>query len=142
MTSFRYAHTLRLIRSAAFSSLITAPATGFFILFMCLALNNSLASTFLTQARSLVGDAPAGMVKECIQPQSSPPDPPHAKPSALNTCKLTFIDEDEWKESVDNSIRQFYLTFVVMGLLCWFFANNRQEGLVSWLRELKRKKQH
>lgn len=142
MISYRHVRTLSLIRSAAFSCLITAPATGFFILFMCLAFNNSLADTFLKQARSLVSDVPTGMVRECIQAKTTVPEPPEVHPSALNACKTTFIGEDEWKDSVDLSIRQLYLTFVVLGLLCWLFAENGMKGLFAWLRDIKRKPLH
>ncbi|HCR1943868.1 hypothetical protein ABKW25_20560 (plasmid) [Enterobacter hormaechei] len=141
MISFKYVRALRLIRSAAFSCLITAPATGFFILVMCLALNNSLADSFIKQARALVSDVPAGMVRECIQPRSSVPVSPVLKPSALNTCKEVFTDEDDWKASVDNRIQQFYIIFVAMGLLCWLFTNNRLAELISGLQKLKRKPQ-
>ena len=141
MISFKYVRALRLIRSAAFSCLITAPATGFFILFMCLALNNSLADSFIKQARALVNDVPPGMVRECIQPRSSVPVSPVLKPSALNTCKEVLTDEDDWKASVDNRIQQFYLIFVAMGLLCWLFTNNRLAELISGLQKLKRKPQ-
>jgi hypothetical protein len=131
MKSFRYVHVLHQISSVAFSSLITAPATGFFILFMLFGFNHSLADTFLEQARSLTGDAPPGMVRECKQSNDSGPPSPLVMPQV---CKTVLIDEDDWKERVDDTIRQFYLTFSVFGLLFWMTANNQPSELIGWIR--------
>jgi hypothetical protein len=51
---------------AAFFSLVTAPATTLFIGFILLSLNNSLADTFLTEARGLIGNTPVDKVQVCI----------------------------------------------------------------------------
>ena len=136
MKSFRYVHVLHQISSVAFSSLITAPATGFFILFMLFGFNHSLADTFLEQARSLTGDAPPGMVRECKQLSDSDPSSPLVMPQV---CKTVLIGEDDWKERVDDTIRQFYLTFSVFGLLFWMTANNQPSELIGWIR---RKSKH
>ena len=49
-------------RRALWFSFVTAPALFFFVGFVFLSFNNSLAGEFMEEARSLVADAPPGKV--------------------------------------------------------------------------------
>ncbi|WP_217990960.1 hypothetical protein, partial [Enterobacter hormaechei] len=82
------------------------------------------------------GGSQPGMVRECKQSNDSGPPSPLVMPQV---CKTVLIDEDDWKERVDDTIRQFYLTFSVFGLLFWMTANNQPSELISWIR---RKSKH
>jgi hypothetical protein len=62
------------VRRALWFSFVTAPALSFFVGFVFLSFNNSLAGEFMEEARSLVADAPPGKVWDCIPPHNAPTD--------------------------------------------------------------------
>jgi hypothetical protein len=61
-------------RRALWFSFVTAPALFFFVGFVFLSFNNSLAGEFMEEARSLVADAPPGKVWDCVPPRNTSPE--------------------------------------------------------------------
>ncbi|EDT7384231.1 hypothetical protein AL854_004288 [Salmonella enterica subsp. enterica] len=129
---------------AAFFSLVTAPAIGLFVGFMFLSFNNSIAGTFLSEARSYVADTPADKVRVClfkkkvqqVQVMESPELPP---PSVYKEkCMTTLIDASGWQQSVDSTIRQFYWSIVFLGFLIWCILNMNFLVVMSKFNFLKK----
>lgn len=114
---------------AALFSLVTAPAIGLFVGFLYLSFNNSIAGTFLSEARSYVADTSADKVRVClfkkqvqqVQVMESP-ELPH--PSVYKEkCMTTLIDASDWQQSADSTIRQLYWNIVFLGFLIWCILN-------------------
>ncbi|WP_241389452.1 hypothetical protein [Serratia entomophila] len=130
---------------AAFFSFITAPAIVLFVGFMFLSFNNSLAGTFLSEARGLVGGADMDKVQVCTfnkpNPNFSdiknPPSPVYEKP-----CVTTQVDAVYWQRSVDSTIRQFYWVVVFFGFVSWCFGNGILHQVINRVMlKLERNKQ-
>ncbi|AVE61432.1 hypothetical protein AM352_24175 (plasmid) [Citrobacter koseri] len=142
MNKYDYVHGMCALRRAAFFSLVTAPALALFVCFVMLSFNNSIAGSFLSEARKLVAGAPEGKVNIsafCQQtylpetPQhdtsdepvkSIKPAPPVLKPEPV-ICKKEIIwgDAEHWRKDTDRIIRNAYLFSVFMGLGVWLFLN-------------------
>lgn len=60
MNNISTGRTLRSLRRAVWFSFVTAPALALFFMFIFLTFNNSLAGTFLAEARGLAAGTPAG----------------------------------------------------------------------------------
>lgn len=121
-----FAQRLRVLGSAAFFSLVTAPALVLIISFVGLSFNASLSGYFLLAARDLVDGAPAGMVNTTVC------EPPNAldggevrslaKPPPL-LCQNTVTDERAWQHNVDRDVRSLYLLTSFIGLGVWLALN-------------------
>ena len=141
MNKFAYIRAARTLRRVAFFSLVTAPSLVLFFLFITLSFNHSLAGSFLSTARSLIADAPDGMVNisVCDKPKISHDDLPderaipslsaednvlqQSSPMFLATCLTGRKPASEWQKETDSTIRQLYLLSVVMGLfVSWLFS--------------------
>lgn len=126
------------VRRALWFSFVTAPALSFFVGFVFLSFNNSLAGEFMEEARSLVADAPPGKVWDCIPPHNAPtddgfPSVPVVKPA----CERVLVDADTWQRSTDSLIRQVYLVLVILGMFILWFSSGMAEvlAIVLWLKE-------
>ncbi|EBA8674109.1 TPA: hypothetical protein G9F11_005014 [Salmonella enterica] len=111
---------------AIFFSLIKAPAIALFIVFLFLSFNNSIADSFLTEARSLVRNAPEDKVEVCLPDYLSEQNLKELNISIKNKpspCEKIFIDAIDWKKSLDSSIRDAYWNIVVLGFLIWCIMN-------------------
>lgn len=108
-------------------SFITTPSTVLFVGFMIFSFNNSIADSFLKEARSLIADTPSDKVNVCLFEKGVPQDveltksPP--EPVLKNKCITTLVDAADWQESVDGSIRYFYWSSVVVGFVVWLTFN-------------------
>ena len=125
-------------RRALWFSFVTAPALFFFVGFVFLSFNNSLAGEFMEEARSLVADAPPGKVWGCVPPHNTPTDdsfPP--VPTVKPVCERVLVDADTWRRSTDSFIRQAYLLLVILGAFVWWFCNGLTESVVIayWLKD-------
>lgn len=125
-------------RRALWFSFVTAPALFFFVGFVFLSFNNSLAGEFMEEARSLVVDAPPGKVWDCIAPHNAPtdvgfPSVPVVKPG----CERVLVDADTWQRSTDSLIRQVYLVLVILGMAILWFSSGMAEvlAIVLWRKE-------
>ena len=116
------ARVLCSIRRALFFSLITAPALSLFFIFLIFSFNNSLAGTFVKEARELVSDVPADKVRICIHPKQSEYAAP-VKPSYVSPCKPVLTDRNAWQENLDRLIRNLYLAAAFLGFSVWFLVN-------------------
>lgn len=137
MTTISTWRALRSLRRAAWFSLVTAPAIGLFTTFVLFSFNNSLAGTFLDEARSLVAGTPPGKVWTCAPSLNTAdegrvPVPPVAKP----LCDPVMMDADIWKQSTDRSIRDAYKFLVIMGAFMWWFFNGMAgfKDTARWLK--------
>lgn len=127
--------------SAAFFSLVKAPAIALFVGFIFLSFNNSIAGTFLSEARSYVADAPANTVRVCLfrkqveQVQvleSTKPSPPSVY---KEKCMTTLIDASDWQQSMDSTIRGLYWNVVFLGFLTWLTININLVGVKDLIME-------
>lgn len=121
-----FAQRLRVLGSAAFFSLVTAPALALFIGFAGLSFNSSLSGYFLLAARELVGGTPAGMVNTTVCEPPVVPDGGGVKllPEASRPhCENAVTDERAWQYSVDREVRSLYLLISFIGLGVWLALN-------------------
>lgn len=130
---------------ATFFSLVTAPAMGLFIGFMFLSFNNSIAGTFLSEARRYVADTPSDKVRICLfkrQVQQAQmmesPELPHPSVYKEN-CMTTLIDAGDWQQSADSSIRQFYWKMVFLGFFIWCILNVNFSVVIEKIKAVKSK---
>lgn len=124
MNTISNGRALRSFRRAAWFSLVTAPAIALFTTFVLFSFNNSLAGTFLDEARSLVAGTPPGKVWACAPSLNTAeegrvPVPPVAKP----LCEPVMMDAAIWQQSTDRSIRDAYKILVLMGAFIWGLCN-------------------
>lgn len=121
-----FAQRLRVLGSAAFFSLVTAPALVLFISFVGLSFNASLSGLFLQAAHELVGGAPAGMVNATVCQPATALDGGEVKslPEAVPPlCQNAVTDERSWLHDVDREIRSLYLLVSFIGLGVWLALN-------------------
>ncbi|EJJ8439530.1 hypothetical protein NKC17_004816 [Salmonella enterica] len=132
---------------AAFFSLVTAPAIGLFVGFIFLSFNNSIAGTFLSEARSYVADIPVDKVRVClfkkkveqVKVMESTELPP---PSVYKEkCVTTLIDAGDWQQSADSTIRQFYWNVVFIGFVFWCILNVNFSVVIEKVRAIKYRKE-
>lgn len=108
----KFSNVNRMLRQIIVFSFVTAPSVALFIVFMFFSFNNSIAGSFLKEARSLVDNTPSDKVNVCLFEKGAPQDveltksPP--EPVLKNKCITTLVDAADWQESVDGSIRYFY----------------------------------
>lgn len=131
------------IYRAVFFCLVTAPAIALLVGFFFLSFNNSIAGTFLNEARSYVSDTPVDKVRVClfkkkveqikVMESSELPPPLVSK----EKCMTTLIDASDWKESVDSSIRQLYWQVVFLGLLLWCIQNVNFSVVIEKCKSIK-----
>lgn len=126
---------------ALFFSLVTGPSLALFIAFLLLTFNNSLAGTFLINARQLVGEAPAGKVwtENCIYPPASTNKEigiPVQEFEPLS-CQHEQVNAADWQQNMDSIIRQMYLYIVAISLVCWlvFPDNTGLAKTIDWSRK-------
>ncbi|ECO4285460.1 hypothetical protein CG541_004321 [Salmonella enterica] len=137
MHKLSHAKAFRSFQSALFFSLITGPALILFAAFLLLSFNNSLAGTFVKEARELVADVPVDKVRLCIHPKQSEPTPP-MKPLYTSTCEPVFIDTNIWQENWDRQIRNLYLTAVLLSFSVWFMVSGLPHiSVKSIIRRIK-----
>lgn len=137
MTTISTGRALRSLRRAAWFSLVTAPAIGLFTTFVLFSFSNSLAGTFLDEARSLVAGTPPGKVWACAPSLNTAeegrvPAPPVANPR----CEPVMMDAAIWQQSTDRSLRDAYKFLVIMGAFMWWFFNGMAgfKDTVRWLK--------
>lgn len=121
-----FAQRLRVLGSAAFFSLVTAPALVLFICFVGLSFNASLSGLFLQAAHELVDGAPAGMVNVtvCEPPTALPDDEVKALAEAYRPrCHDVPKDDRVWQHDADYTIRWLYLLVSFIGLGVWLALN-------------------
>lgn len=132
---------------AALFSLVIAPAIVLFVGFIFLSFNNSIAGTFLSEARSYVADTPADKVRVClfkkqvqqVQVMESAELPP---PSVYKEkCMTTLIDAGDWQQSADSTIRHLYWNVVFIGFLIWFILNVNFSVVIEKIRAIKHRKE-
>lgn len=132
---------------AVFFSLVMAPAIVLFVGFIFLSFNNSIASTFLNEARSYVADTPVDKVRVClfkkkveqVQVMESTELPP---PTVYKEkCMTTLIDASDWQQSADSTIRQFYWNVVFIGFLIWCILNVNFSVVIEKIRAIKHRKE-
>lgn len=138
MTTISTGRALRSLRRAAWFSLVTAPAIALFTTFVLFSFNNSLAGTFLDEARSLVAGTPPGKVWACAPSLNTAeegpvPVPPVAKP----LCEPVMTDADIWQQSTDRSLRDAYKFLVIMGAFIWWFFNGMAgfKDTARWVKD-------
>lgn len=128
MNKFAFTRASRALRRAVFFSLVTAPSLMLFVLFIMLSFNESIAGRFLSEARTLVADAPEGKVNQfvCQVVPLSPwengaeidPAPP-----VICTRETVHVDAMDWQKETDSAIRSLYLTSALLGLVIWLLFN-------------------
>lgn len=132
---------------AVFFCLITAPAIALLVGFFFLSFNNSIAGTFLNEARSYVADTPVDKVRVCLfkkkveqiqMMESSELPPPLVY---KEKCMTTLIDASDWQKSVDSTIRQLYWQVVFLGFLLWSFQNVNFSVVIEKCKAIKNRKQ-
>ncbi|MDD7997501.1 hypothetical protein [Kosakonia radicincitans] len=136
MYNIRTGRTLRSLRRAVFFSFVTAPSLALFVAFGFLSFNNSLAGTFLEEARGLVAGTPADKVRVCAPPLNTAGEgrvpPPVLKP----LCEPVLTDASDWQRSTDSSIRGAYKILVILGAFTWWLCNGIAgfEDTARWLK--------
>lgn len=125
MNKFSYVN--RILRRVFVFSFITVPSIALFVVFMYFSFNNSIAGSFLKEARNLIDNTPSDKVNVCLFEKGAPQDvdltksPP--EPVLKNKCITTLVDAADWQESVDGSIRYFYWSSVIVGFVAWLTFN-------------------
>lgn len=131
---------------AVFFSLVTAPATALFVGFVFLSFNNSIAGTFLSEARSYVADTPVDKVQVCLikkkteqvqEMEATEPPPPSAY---KEKCMTTLIDSGDWQQAADSTIRKLYWNIVFLGFLIWCILNVNFSVVTEKIRAIRHKK--
>ncbi|ECD1430978.1 hypothetical protein GT04_004362 [Salmonella enterica subsp. enterica] len=131
---------------AVFFSLVTAPAIALFVGFILLSFNNSIAGSFLGEARSYVADTPVDKVRVClfrkkveqVQVMESSELPPPLV--YKEKCMTTLIDADDWQQSVDSTIRQLYWKVAFLGLVLWCFQNMNFSVVIEKCKAIKNRR--
>lgn len=118
---------------AIFFSMVKAPAMVLFIGFVFMTFNNSIADSFLTEARELVINTPEDKVEVCIPDYLSERNVNKElnvnfknKPSPYRyelSCEKMLIDASDWRKYLDSSIRAAYWNVVFLGFLIWCILN-------------------
>lgn len=132
---------------AVFFSLVTAPAIALFVGFVFLSFNNSIAGTFLSEARNYVADTPADKVRVClfkkqVQQVGGMESPELPPPSVYKEkCMTTLIDVNDWQQSADSTIRQFYWNIVFLGFLIWCILNVNFSVVMGKIKTAKNRKE-
>lgn len=125
MNKFSYVN--RMLRQVFVFSFITAPSISLFVVFMFFSFNNSIAGSFLKEARGLITDTPSDKVNVCLFEKGVSQDMELTNSTTehvlKNKCITTLVDAADWQESVDGSIRYFYWSSVVIGFVVWFTFN-------------------
>lgn len=117
---------LRVLGSAAFFSLVTAPALALFVVFVGLSFNASISGYFLQASHALVDGAPPGTVNAlvCEPPAALPGDEVKALAEAnLSRCHDVPKDERIWQHDTDRRIRWLYTLSSLIGLGVWLALN-------------------
>lgn len=121
-----FAQRLRVLGSAAFFSLVTAPALALFVAFIGLSFSQSLSGQFLATAHELVDGVPVGMVNTTVCEPPTALDGGEvrslAKPPPL-LCQNAVTDERAWQHNVDREVRSLYLLTSFIGLGVWLALN-------------------
>lgn len=132
MNKFAFARASRALRRAVYFSLVTAPSLMLFVLFIMLSFNESIAGRFLSEARTLVADAPEGKVNlPACQVVPLPPGENGAEtvrqinppPPVICTRATVHVDAVGWQKETDHAIRSLYLTYALLGLVIWLLFN-------------------
>lgn len=121
-----FAQRLRVLGSAAFFSLVTAPALALFVAFIGLSFSQSLSGQFLATAHALIDGAPAGMVNTTVCEPATALDGGEVKslPEAVPPlCQNAVTDEGSWQHDVDREVRSLYLLVSFIGLGVWLALN-------------------
>ncbi|HAV8936380.1 TPA: hypothetical protein NNA44_004398 [Escherichia coli] len=121
-----FAQRLRVLGSAAFFSLVTAPALALFVVFIGLSFNASLSGYFLQAAHELVDGAPPGTVyvQVCEPPTALDGGEVQALAEAYRPrCHDIPQDERAWQRDTDHSLRTLYLLTSLLGLGVWLALN-------------------
>lgn len=115
---------------ALFFSAVTAPAVVLFCALIITSLHGSLTGSFLDNARSLVGEAPAGMVMDCISEEPSPSLsedvslPQYVKPP----CTKTPVDAASFAGRSDSTLLALWKLIAITALgfraICWALSDN------------------
>lgn len=124
---------------AAFFSLVKAPALALFIGFVFLSFNNSIADTFLTSARELIGNAPPDKVQTCVFKKNKQELSPYVQ---KEPCVNTFTDAKDWTQSLDRNIRDIYWAIALFGFFTWFCSDGMAAQLMMKIGDIweRRKK--
>ncbi|EPC4373738.1 hypothetical protein ACRZTW_004708 [Escherichia coli] len=142
MNKFSYVN--RMLRQVFVFSFIKAPSIALFVVFIFFSFNNSIAGSFLREARGLITDTPSDKVNVCLFEKGVPQDMELTNSTTehalKNKCITTLVDAADWQESVDGSIRYFYWSSVIVGFVAWltfnfsaleelFYRRNRKGGV-------------
>lgn len=128
-----YRDILPFVASAAralFFSVVTAPAVVLFVIVIMTSQRGSLTDRYIDNARSLVGNAPAGMVMECTgsaEPfvwRGDSPPPQYVKPP----CIKTPVDAASYAATQDSIMLNIWgiIAIVALGFrtICWALSDN------------------
>ncbi len=128
------------IYRAVLFSFITAPAITMFMCFLFLSFNNSIANSFLSSARELTGNVPADKVQICnIESNEQEQSSVYVR---KEPCEKKLVDASEWTKSVDSTIRNTYLSLVLLGFVTWFVFEGMAKQLMMKLKtSLEKRKQ-
>lgn len=116
---------------ALFFSVVTAPAVVLFVIVIMTSQSGSLTGWYIDNARSLVGNAPAGMVMECTgRAEPSPvwrgdsPPPQYVKPP----CIKTPVDAASYAATQDSIMLNLWAIIAIVALgfrtICWALSDN------------------
>lgn len=116
---------------ALFFSVVTAPAVALFVIVIMTSRHGSLTGWYIDNARSLVGNAPAGMVMECTgsAEPSAPwtgdnPPPLYVKPP----CTETPVDAASYAATQDSIMLNIWGIIAIVALgsraICWALSDN------------------
>lgn len=104
---------------ALFFSVITVPAVMLFVIIILISLRGSLTGWYINDARSLVGNAPAGMVMRCLDSEPSPtlsgdvPPPQYVKPEP---CTKTPVAASGYASMTDSTLLAVWKLISMMAL--------------------------
>ena len=121
-----FAQRLRVPGSAAFFSLVTAPALALLVVFVGLSFNASLSGYFLQAAHELVDGAQPGTVNTQVCELPAVLDGGEVKALAeayRQRCHDIPKDDRVWQRDTDRSLRTLYLLTSLPGPGVWLALN-------------------
>lgn len=113
-----------------FFSMVTAPAVVLFVIVLLLAGRGSLTGWYIDDARGLVGNAPAGMVMDCISEKPSPSLSEGVPPPSVNPepCTKTPVDAARYAALADSTLLAMWKLVAIVALgfraICWALSDN------------------
>lgn len=143
MNRYILSDVLGKIRRCAFFSLVTAPSLLMFLGFAVLSFNNSIAGSYLDDARQRVANAPADKVWSlaCLPPErpgTANNTLPPALPDYLEpVCTPHLLDASDWQQDVDAFIRRSYVVAALLGLFVLLFTEGFPRLSFEWLTRRK-----